>query len=351
MTATAAGSGATPSHPYAAAGTYTVTLTVTDNDGATDTETAPVTVTRSAGQPAADGGVHPHGVDLTTSVNGSGSTDPDGTIASYSWNWGDATANGSGVTASHTYAAAGTYTVTLTVTDNDGATDTKTARSRSRLPGRPGLRQGRLRAHHGQRLGHRRPRRCLDGVRHGQSLVGGQRRRERQPPGRQQWHLEPGGASPRPTPRSRRSLSTSKVATGSGQYLSVIARQISPNNDYRGKLQVRSDGTVAVVLTKMVAGTETTLSSTVVLPGVTVAANDKLRVRTQAVGTSPTTLRVKVWKDGTTEPATWTLTATDSTSALQVAGSVGFYFYLSSGATNGPTLFTVDDLWVGPSRP
>ena len=146
-------------------------------------------------------------------------------------------------------------------------------------------------------------------------------------------------------------LSTSKVATGGGQYLSVIARQFSTNNDYRSKLQVRSDGTVTVVLTKMVAGAETALSSTVVLPGVTVAANDKLRVRTQAVGTSPTTLRAKVWKDGTPEPSAWTVTATDNTSGFQVAGSVGFYLYLSSGATNPPTLFNVDDLWVGPNQP
>jgi len=60
---------------------------------------------------------------LTTSVNGSGSTDSDGTIASYAWDFGDGQA-GTGVTASHTYGAAGTYQVTLTVTDNAGATGT-----------------------------------------------------------------------------------------------------------------------------------------------------------------------------------------------------------------------------------
>ncbi|MFI6326232.1 S8 family serine peptidase [Nonomuraea sp. NPDC050556] len=56
------------------------------------------------------------------SFNGSGSTDPDGSIASYAWTFGDST-SGSGATVSHTYAAAGTYTVTLTVTDNGGATN------------------------------------------------------------------------------------------------------------------------------------------------------------------------------------------------------------------------------------
>ncbi|MDH3458376.1 MAG: PKD domain-containing protein, partial [Gemmatimonadota bacterium] len=56
--------------------------------------------------------------------DGSGSTDPDGTIVSYEWDFGDG-ATGTGVSPSHTYAAAGTYDVTLTVTDNDGATDTQ----------------------------------------------------------------------------------------------------------------------------------------------------------------------------------------------------------------------------------
>ena len=62
--------------------------------------------------------------ELACSFNGSGSSDPDGSIASYAWDFGDGT-TGSGVTASRTYAAGGSYTVTLTVTDDDGATGTK----------------------------------------------------------------------------------------------------------------------------------------------------------------------------------------------------------------------------------
>jgi vibriolysin len=62
---------------------------------------------------------------LGVSFNGSGSSDPDGSIASYAWNFGDST-NGAGATTSHTYAAAGTYNVSLTVTDNQGATNMST---------------------------------------------------------------------------------------------------------------------------------------------------------------------------------------------------------------------------------
>ncbi|GAC1420773.1 MAG: hypothetical protein NVSMB57_14640 [Actinomycetota bacterium] len=59
---------------------------------------------------------------LTTSVNGSCSSSPNGSITQWSWAWGDGSASGSGSTASHTYSAAGTFSVTLTVTDSAGAT-------------------------------------------------------------------------------------------------------------------------------------------------------------------------------------------------------------------------------------
>jgi large repetitive protein len=61
--------------------------------------------------------------DLTCSVNGTSSADPDGTIAAHSWSFGDG-ATASGATASHTYATAGTYLVTVSVTDNQGAIST-----------------------------------------------------------------------------------------------------------------------------------------------------------------------------------------------------------------------------------
>ncbi len=59
---------------------------------------------------------------LTCSFNGTGSTDPDGSIVSYAWSFGDG-GTGTGPTPSHGYPAPGTYPVTLTVTDNRGGTD------------------------------------------------------------------------------------------------------------------------------------------------------------------------------------------------------------------------------------
>jgi PKD repeat protein len=57
---------------------------------------------------------------ISVGFNGSGSSDPDGSIATYTWIWGDGTANSTGVAPSHTFATASTFSVTLTVRDVDG---------------------------------------------------------------------------------------------------------------------------------------------------------------------------------------------------------------------------------------
>ena len=51
--------------------------------------------------------------------DGSGSTDPDGTIASYAWDFGDG-ATGTGATTDHAYTTVGYHYVTLRVTDDSG---------------------------------------------------------------------------------------------------------------------------------------------------------------------------------------------------------------------------------------
>lgn len=116
---------ASVSHVYATAGTYTVTLVVTDDRGTRTTVTRDVDVVIPNSPPAAviaDPVVN----GLVVDVDGSGSTDPDGTIASYSWDFGDGSPAVTGATATHAYGIAGTFPVTLTVTDDDGATDTAT---------------------------------------------------------------------------------------------------------------------------------------------------------------------------------------------------------------------------------
>jgi hypothetical protein len=86
---------------------------------------APRRFTTPANQnPTADAGPDQEvEVDSTVNFDGTGSSDPDGTIALYEWDFGD-TGTGTGASPTHVYAATGTYTVTLTVTDNMGGQDT-----------------------------------------------------------------------------------------------------------------------------------------------------------------------------------------------------------------------------------
>ena len=116
------GTGVKPNHTYAKAGSFPVTLTVTDDRAGTGNVSHTVAVTNTA--PTAAFTTVTNG--LTATFDGSGSTDPDGTVNSYAWTFGDGS-TGTGVKPNHTYAKAGSYPVTLTVTDNAGGSAAKTA--------------------------------------------------------------------------------------------------------------------------------------------------------------------------------------------------------------------------------
>lgn len=336
---TATGPNAT--HTYAAAGTFTITLTVTDDDGATHQTSRQVNVAPPPpNQPpvasftaATDG--------LTVSPSAGGSSDPDGTVTSYAWTFGDG-GTASGVSPSHTYAAAGTYPVTLTVTDDDGATASLT--KDVTVAGAPAPFARDLFA-----------RTVVDGwgsadiggawTRSGSatnfSVSGGTGNIRMGTPG-----AGPGmalsGVSSAVTDLSV-TTSVDKAATGGGTYLSFHPRRIANGDHYFADVRLVAGGTVSLSIGRVVAGVETALASGTV-SGLTVAAGESLQVRVAASGTSPTSLRAKVWKTGTAEPDTWRLSATDTTTALQTAGGVGLGTYLSSSATNAPTVATFDDL-------
>jgi PKD repeat protein len=114
------GSGEAPSHAYSAAGVYYVTLAVTDDSGAIDSDGTVAVIGLGAQPPVADpGGPYMGAVDAIMTLNGTGSSDPDGSIMAYDWDFGDGNI-GSGATPSHGYSASGIYYVTLMVTDDSG---------------------------------------------------------------------------------------------------------------------------------------------------------------------------------------------------------------------------------------
>ncbi len=118
------GPSATTAHTYEQTGTYDLTLTVRDNRGFTSTITQPVSVLGPNALPSASFTTQSQGLTLT--VDGTDSTDPDGTIETFEWDWGDDSEPGTGAVASHSYAAAGTYSVTLTIIDDRGGSASTT---------------------------------------------------------------------------------------------------------------------------------------------------------------------------------------------------------------------------------
>ncbi|HEX6333755.1 MAG TPA: kelch repeat-containing protein [Flavisolibacter sp.] len=116
------------------AGTYLFQLMVTDETGLTGVDTVQVTTTTAPKQPpVANAGNDQVLAPGTTSTNydGSGSTDPDGTIISYAWTQisgpvQSAISAPAQVSGTISNLAAGSYTFQLLVTDNQGATDLDT---------------------------------------------------------------------------------------------------------------------------------------------------------------------------------------------------------------------------------
>ena len=112
-----------------AQGTYVFKLTVTDNKGASASDTITVIVNAAANQaPVANAGSS-QTITLpfnSASLDGSKSSDPDGTIVSYAWSQvsGPSTATITGATTATATASAlvaGSYVFQLAVTDNNGA--------------------------------------------------------------------------------------------------------------------------------------------------------------------------------------------------------------------------------------
>ncbi|MFF4418684.1 protein kinase [Streptosporangium sp. NPDC001559] len=139
-------------------------------------------------------------------------------------------------------------------------------------------------------------------------------------------------------------FSGDKPPTGGGIYVTAVGRRVPTVGSYRAHVSLRPDGKVLLQLIRYESGrSEIDLAQPLWVSKLTAGPGIAMRVRVQVTGTSPTTIRGKVWAVGATEPD-WQLSATDATSGLQVPGGAGMLTFLSRKATDTPVTVTVDDL-------
>ncbi|MDN3497572.1 hypothetical protein QL996_16650, partial [Planococcus sp. APC 4015] len=110
------------------------------------------------------------------------------------------------------------------------------------------------------------------------------------------------------------SFSVDKVANA--QYISFVGRQVGAEQ-YLLRVRTATDG--SVILHVMRGGTA--IGAAYNVPGLTVTPGAVYNVSFQVTGASPTTLAGKIWAAGTTEPAAWQISRTDSTASMQTAGT------------------------------
>ncbi|WP_116449776.1 PKD domain-containing protein [Blastococcus litoris] len=338
---------ATPTHPYAAAGDYQVTLTVTDPQSASDPETKTVSV--SAGGPppnqAPTAAFTYAATGLSVAFDGTSSTDPENGALTYAWNFGDG-GTSTEATPTHPYAAAGDYQVTLTVTDPQNATDPETKQVTVTAAATPPIAADAF------------ARTVTSGW--GDADTGGP------------WTVSvplgaasvSGGAGHLDVTRTggtssallngvsardlalQAAVSLDRQPAGGANHVTVSTRRVSASTMYETILKFSPSGTVNLTLSRKVGNVNTTLQA-LTIPGLTYTSGTVLQLRLEVVGSGPTTLRAKLWVDGTAEPAAWQVSATDAASELQVAGAVGTTLYVSSAATTIPGRLNLDDWWIG----
>jgi PKD repeat protein len=280
---------------------------------------------------------------LACTFDASAAADPDGSLAGYTWDFGDGT-TGSGVNASHTYAAPGGYPVQLTVTDDDGATDQVSHTVSPVAPVSPTLASDPFSRTVSNGFGTAGTGGAWTTTGTASNLsVDGTAAKIALPTVSAGPGAYLNGIFATDTDVSV-TVSSDKVGTGNGVYFWLAGRRVSGVGEYRARIRLRPSGVVSFQLSRTdAANAETAIGSEQTVSGLTYAAGTVLHLRVQTTGTSPTTLQAKVWADGTTEPAGWQVTGTDTTSGLQVAGSVGIRTYLSGSSTNAPITLTLDD--------
>lgn len=130
------------------------------------------------------------------------------------------------------------------------------------------------------------------------------------------------------------SISPGQTSTGSSLVPGILFRHTDSSNFYRARLHFRTDGAVYLVVTR-----GSTEQGAQVVTGLTYAPNEVFWLRSRVVGD---TVFGRAWKDGTTEPATWQIERTITTSPI-ASGGVGLSGSALTGFTNTNATISYND--------
>jgi hypothetical protein len=132
-------------------------------------------------------------------------------------------------------------------------------------------------------------------------------------------------------------VKTAALATGAALTAAVVARYLDANNSHRYELQFNTDQSLTGRLVFRSGGTDT-VEDTATITGLTHSAGTWYWIRAQSGYNSA---RLKVWQDGTTEPATWNI---DGGFLPSIAnGAIGCYSVRETGNTNANATLDFDD--------
>ncbi len=257
---------------------------------------------------------------------------------------------GTGASPNHTYAAGGTYNVRLTVTDDDGAASAPLTRSvtvagpavvqlasdtfsRTLTSGWGSADSGGSWSVNGSASN---------------AFVGSGFGSLRMPSAGSGPSVYLAGLSSNDTDLVT-SFSLDKLPVGgtAGVDQGIVARRIAGSGDYRARVRVLPTGVVRLGLVVVAGnGAQTNLVGESPVAGLTYSAGEVLKVRVQATGTSPTTVRAKLWRAGAAEPGAWMASATDNVAGLQNAGTAGVHSFLSGATTNAPVVAQFDNVVI-----
>jgi parallel beta-helix repeat protein len=137
----------------------------------------------------------------------------------------------------------------------------------------------------------------------------------------------------------RFNVATDKVATGSGQTVSVVARRVRNVGEYRVVIRFASDGAVYAAVVRLVRGQRTMFAPFTRIATLRHEPGTYLAARVRVGGVAATVIKVRIWPAGTSEPRRWSNVAVDRTAALAKPGGLALRFGIPSSSSNLPITY------------